>query len=109
MKSESAKNELVNRKLAPFSNRFGFALKHSRFYQSVGPIRLKLLRTNVRHSNADLSMIVAGRRTDRKFVALAEPLSLAGSKGDSHSVALVLYGLTKDEVTGVVIETTARR
>ncbi len=89
--------------------RFGFTLRHSRFYQSVGPVKVKLLRTNLRHSNADLSVIVGGHRTNRKAVSLDEPLSLASSRGNSRSIALVLDGVSKDEVTGTVIESATGR
>ena len=99
------KSEPAAQKVAPLvPQRFGFTLRHSKFYQSVGPVKVKLLKTNLRHSNADLSVIVSGHRINRKAVPLDESLSLAPPRRNSHSITLILDGLSKDQVTGTVIE-----
>ncbi len=79
-----------------------FRLRRSKSFQTVGPIKVRLLRINLRRSNADLSVMVNGRRFDRSHVALDRPLQVASSKGSGPSVELVLNAVTREGVSGYV-------
>ena len=87
--------------------RVDFRLRRSRSFQTVGPIKLRLLRINVRRSNADLSLMVNGRRMDRTHVGLDKPVQIGGGKGSGTPVALVLSSLTKESVSGYVTASSA--
>jgi hypothetical protein len=92
---------------APAPQRLDFRLHRSRSFQTVGPVKLRLLRINVRRSNADLSLMVNGRRTDRTHVGLDKPLQIGGGKGSGKPIAIVLSSLTKESVSGYLTASSA--
>ena len=87
----------------PNSQRVQFRLRRSRFFQTVGPLKLRLARTNLRRSNADLSLMVDGHRLDRQ-VALDKPVQVTQPNGSGKSFEIVLSGLSREGVSGYVTE-----
>ena len=82
--------------------RVEFKVHRSRAFQTVGPIKLRLVRINLRHSNADLSLLVNGRRVDKRQIALDKPFQVPPTRTTGHAIEIVLQGLTKESVSGYV-------
>jgi len=75
-----------------------FDVTRSRHFQRVGPVSIGLWRTDARHGNYDVSLVVAGQRFDKKHVGMDQALAIR--IGDSAPMELVVNRIGKNDVAG---------
>jgi hypothetical protein len=80
---------------------FEFDLTKSKQFQRVGPLTLALRRTDTKHKNFNLDMIVDDNRLSKKNVNLYEPIWIH-TENDSQPVQVVVNRVEKSLVHGYV-------
>jgi hypothetical protein len=80
---------------------FEFDLTKSKQFQRVGPITLALRRTDTKHKNFNLDMIVDDNRLSKKNVNLYEPIWIH-TENESQPVQIVVNKVEKNLVHGYV-------
>lgn len=73
--------ELVTLQKRGERNYFEFDLAKSKQFERFGPLTLSLRRTDGKHMNYDLSMVVDDHRLDKKHVNLYEPIWIHSETG----------------------------
>lgn len=82
-------------------NYFEFDLSKSKQFQRFGPLTLSLRRTDTKHMNFDLNMVVDDNQLAKKHVNLYEPIWIH-TENESQPVQVVVNRITKDIVHGYV-------
>jgi len=80
---------------------FEFDLTKSKQFQRVGPLTLELRRTDTKHKNFNLDMIVDDNRLSKKNVNLYEPIWIH-TENDAQPVQVVVNKVEKNLVHGYV-------
>lgn len=80
---------------------FEFDLTKSKQFQRVGPVTLSLRRTDTKHKNYNLEMVVDDNRLTKKNVNLYEPIWIH-TENDSQPVQVVVNRVEKNLVHGYV-------
>lgn len=93
--------ELVTLQKRGERNYFEFDLNKSRQFQRFGPLTLSLRRTDAKHMNYDLSMVVDDNRLDKKHVNLYEPIWIH-SETDGQPVQIVVNKIARNAVHGYI-------
>ena len=82
-------------------NYFEFDLTKSKQFQRFGPLTLSLRRTDAKHMNYDLSMVVDDNQLSKKRVNLFEPIWIH-TENDSQPVQVVVNKISKNSVHGYI-------
>jgi hypothetical protein len=82
-------------------NYFEFDLQKSRQFQRFGPITLSLRRTDPKHMNYDLMMVVDDKQLGKKRVNLYEPIWIHTESG-GQPVQVVVNKISKNTVHGYI-------
>jgi hypothetical protein len=82
-------------------NYFEFDLTKSKHLQRFGPLTLSLRRTDAKHMNYDLTMVVDDNRLDKKRVNLYEPIWIHSETG-GQPVQIVVNKIGKNQVHGYI-------
>jgi hypothetical protein len=80
---------------------FEFDLSKSKQFQRVGPLTLSLRKSDTKHKNYDLAMIVDDNELNKKKVNLYEPIWIH-TENDSQPLQVVVNRVGKDMVHGYV-------
>jgi hypothetical protein len=80
---------------------FEFDLTKSKQFQRVGPLTLSLRRTDSKHKNYDVQMMVDDNQLTKKRVNLYEPIWLH-TENESQPVQVVVNRVEKNQVHGYV-------
>ncbi len=84
-------------------NYYEFNIDKSKQYKALGPIGIRLRKSNEKHQYADLEIMVDDRSLTKKHVNLYEPVMFYTS--DSEQPAqIVLNSVTKNHIRGYVSE-----
>jgi hypothetical protein len=82
-------------------NYFEFDLTKSKQFQRFGPITLSLRRTDAKHMNYDMSMVVDDNQLSKKRVNLYEPIWIH-TENESQPVQVVVNKIGKNFVHGYI-------
>lgn len=82
-------------------NYFEFDLTKSKQFQRFGPLTLSLRRTDAKHMNFDLSMVVDDNQLSKKRVNLFEPIWIH-TENESQPVQVVVNKISKNSVHGYI-------
>ena len=82
-------------------NYFEFDLQRSRQFQRFGPITLSLRRTDAKHMNYDLMMVVDDKQLGKKKVNLYEPIWIH-TESSGQPVQIVVNKIGKNTVHGYI-------
>ena len=82
-------------------NYFEFDLTKSKQFQRFGPLTLSLRRTDTKHMNYDLSMVVDDNPLDKKRVNLYEPIWIH-AESEGQPVQVVVNKISKNFVHGYI-------
>src|SRR5438445_5985382 len=82
-------------------NYFEFDLTKSKQFQRFGPLTLSLRRTDAKHMNYDLSMVVDDNQLSKKRVNLYEPIWLH-TESEGQPVQVVVNKIGKNVVHGYI-------
>jgi len=82
-------------------NYFEFDLRKSRQFERFGPITLSLRRTDAKHMNYDLMMVVDDKQLGKKRVNLYEPIWIHTESG-GQPVQIVVNKIGKNAVHGYI-------
>ncbi len=82
-------------------NYFEFDLTKSKQFQRFGPLTLSLRRTDAKHMNYDLSMVVDDNQLSKKRVNLYEPIWLH-TESEGQPVQVVVNKIGKNFVHGYI-------
>jgi hypothetical protein len=82
-------------------NYFEFDLTKSKQFQRFGPITLSLRRTDAKHMNYDVSMVVDDNQLSKKRVNLYEPIWIH-TENESQPVQVVVNKIGKNFVHGYI-------
>jgi hypothetical protein len=82
-------------------NYFEFDLQKSRQFQRFGPITLSLRRTDAKHMNYDLMMVVDDKQLGKKRVNLYEPIWIH-TESSGQPVQIVVNKISKNTVHGYI-------
>ena len=93
--------ELVTLQKRGERNYFEFDLTKSKQFQRFGPLTLSLRRTDAKHKNYDVSMVVDDNRLDKKHVNLYEPIWIHSETG-GQPVQIVVNKIGRNEVHGYI-------
>jgi uncharacterized coiled-coil protein SlyX len=80
---------------------FEFDLSKSKQFQRIGPITLSLRKSDAKHKNFDIAMIVDDNELNKKKVNLYEPIWIH-TENDSQPIQVVVNRIGKDVVHGYV-------
>ena len=80
---------------------FEFDLSKSKQFSRVGPIMLSLRRSDAKHKNFDLAMMVDDNELSKKKVNLYEPVWIH-REGDPQPVQVIINHVEKNRVQGYV-------
>src|SRR6266481_2192072 len=80
---------------------FEFDLAKSKQFQRVGPLTLSLRRTDAKHMNYDVSMVVDDNQLSKKRVNLFEPIWIH-TENESQPVQVVVNKISKNSVHGYI-------
>src|SRR5258706_9438828 len=80
---------------------FEFDLTKSKQFQRFGPLTLSLRRTDAKHMNYDLSMVVDDNQLSKKRVNLFEPI-WTHTEHESQPVPVVVNKISKNSVHGYI-------
>lgn len=80
---------------------FEFKLAKSKQFSRVGPIMLSLRRSDTKHKNFDLAMMVDDNELSKKKVNLYEPVWIH-REGDPQPVQVIINHVEKNQVEGYV-------
>lgn len=93
--------ELVTLQKRGERNYFEFDLTKSKQFQRFGPLTLSLRRTDDKHKNYDLSMVVDDNRLDKKRVNLYEPIWIHSETG-GQPVQIVVNKIGRNTAHGYI-------
>ena len=93
--------ELVTLQKRGERNYFEFDLTKSKQFQRFGPLTLSLRRTDAKHMNYDLSMVVDDNRLDKKHVNLYEPIWIHSETG-GQPVQIVVNKIGRNTAHGYI-------
>lgn len=93
--------ELVTLQKRGERNYFEFDLTKSKQFQRFGPLTLSLRRTDAKHKNYDLSMVVDDNRLDKKHVNLYEPIWIHSETG-GQPVQIVVNKIGRNTAHGYI-------
>ncbi len=82
-------------------NYFEFDLNKSKHFQRFGPITLSLRRTDAKHKNYDLMMVVDDNQLSKKRVNLYEPIWIH-TESSGQPVQVVVNKINKNDVHGYI-------
>src|SRR5207253_2623178 len=82
-------------------NYFEFDLSKSKQFQRFGPLTLSLRRTDAKHMNYDLSMVVDDNQLDKKHVNLYEPIWIHSETG-GQPVQIVVNKIGRNTAHGYI-------
>lgn len=82
-------------------NYFEFYLSKGKQYQRTGPVSVSLRKTDLKHNNYDLLLLVDDNRLAKKHVNLYEPIWIHRAD-DPQPVQIVVMKIDKDHVHGYV-------
>jgi len=82
-------------------NYFEFDLRKSRQFERFGPITLSLRRTDAKHMNYDLMMVVDDKQLGKKHVNLYEPIWIHTESG-GQPVQIVVNKIGKNNAHGYI-------
>jgi len=82
-------------------NYFEFDLAKSKQFQRFGPLTVSLRRTDAKHMNYDLSMVVDDNQLSKKRVNLFEPIWIH-TENESQPVQIVVNKISKNSVHGYI-------
>jgi hypothetical protein len=82
-------------------NYFEFDLRKSRQFERFGPITLSLRRTDAKHMNYDLMMVVDDKQLGKKRVNLYEPIWIH-TESPGQPVQVVVNRISKNAVHGYI-------
>src|SRR5690349_2964976 len=82
-------------------NYFEFDLTKSKQFQRFGPLTLSLRRTDAKHMNYDLMMVVDDNQLNKKRVNLCEPIWLH-AESSGQPVQIVVNKIGRNEVHGYI-------
>ncbi|HVH71586.1 MAG TPA: hypothetical protein VNB49_10800 [Candidatus Dormibacteraeota bacterium] len=82
-------------------NYFEFDLTKSKQFQRFGPLTLSLRRTDTKHMNYDLMMVVDDNALSKKRVNLYEPIWIH-TESAAQPVQIVVSRISKNEVRGYI-------
>jgi hypothetical protein len=80
---------------------FEFDLTKSKQFQRVGPLTLSLRRTDTKHKNYDMQMIVDDNQLTKKHVNLYEPIWIH-RENESQPVQVVVNRVERNQIHGYV-------
>ena len=80
---------------------FEFDLTKSKQFQRAGPLTLSLRRTDTKHKNYDLQMMVDDNQLTKKHVNLYEPIWIH-TENESQPVQVVVNRVDKSQIHGYV-------
>jgi hypothetical protein len=80
---------------------FEFDINKSKQFRPTGPVGIRLKKANVKHSYADLELMVDDADLSKKHVNLYEPVMFYSSDG-GRPVELVINSISKDHIHGYV-------
>jgi septal ring factor EnvC (AmiA/AmiB activator) len=79
---------------------FEFDLTKSKAFQRIGPMSLSLRKSDTKHKNYDLAMLVDDNELNKKKINLYEPVWIHADAG--QPVQVVVNHIAKDEVRGYI-------
>src|SRR5438876_7496226 len=82
-------------------NYFEFDLAKSKQFQRFGPLTLSLRRTDAKHMNYDVSMVIDDNQLSKKRVNLFEPIWIH-TENESQPVQVVVNKISKNSVHGYI-------
>jgi hypothetical protein len=82
-------------------NYFEFDLTKSKQFQRFGPLTLSLRRTDAKHMNYDLMMVVDDNQLNKKRVNLYEPIWIHAESG-GQPVQIVVNKIGRNEIHGYI-------
>jgi hypothetical protein len=82
-------------------NYFEFDLAKSKQFQRFGPLTLSLRRTDAKHMNYDLAMVVDDNQLNKKRVNLYEPIWIH-TENEGQPVQIVVNKISKNLVHGYI-------
>ena len=82
-------------------NYFEFDLSKSKQFQRIGPLTLSLRRTDTKHKNYDLQLIIEDSRVSKKHVNVFEPIWIH-EESEGQPVQVVVNRIEKNLVHGYV-------
>ena len=91
--------ELVALEMRGERNYFEFDATKSKEFQHTGPLRISLRKTDPKHANVDLAILVNDREINKKKVNLYEPVWIYEDK-DAQPVQVVVNKIDKNSVHG---------
>jgi hypothetical protein len=80
---------------------FEFDLNKEKQFRATGPVGIRLKKANVKHSYADLELMVDDADLSKKHVNLYEPVTFYSSD-NGRPVELVINAISKDHIHGYV-------
>lgn len=80
---------------------FSFSLARSRSYRAVGPVRIRLLRTD-KSDSYDIAILVKNKRTKKSRVRPGEPIAI-GIPGSRVDTRMVVTRIVKNQVWGYLV------
>jgi transcriptional regulator with PAS, ATPase and Fis domain len=89
-------------------NYFEFDLTKDKVFHHQGPIGVRLRKANVKHSYADLELLVDDRSMTQKHVNLLQPTIFYAADSEAP-VEIVINSITKDHIHGYVSAPKYRR
>jgi hypothetical protein len=84
-------------------NYYEFSIDKSKQFSRVGPMGLRLRKSNEKHQYADLELMVDDRSLTKKHVNLYEPAMFYVSDSD-QPVQVVINSVTKNHIRGYISE-----
>jgi hypothetical protein len=88
-------------------NYYEFNIDKSKQFSRVGPMGIKLRKSNEKHQYADLELMVDDRSLTKKHVNLYEPAMFYTSDSD-QPVQVVINSVTKNHIRGYISESKYR-
>jgi hypothetical protein len=80
---------------------FEFDLNKEKQFRATGPVGIRLKKANVKHSYADLELMVDDADLSKKHVNLYEPVTFYSSD-NGRPVELIINAISKDHIHGYV-------
>jgi hypothetical protein len=80
----------------------GFDLSRSRHWKTIGPLRLRVNRTDVRHGSCDLSVFQRGHRVLNSHVFVAQRIAVPTQLG-APAIEIMVTSIGKNRVSGYVV------
>jgi hypothetical protein len=84
-----------------FSAPVEFKLKHSRTFEKIGPVRVRLLRVNLRRHTCDLIMQFSNHRSVQRRLQLNRPLEVR-PEPRARPLQITISSIARDSISGVV-------